>query len=173
MSGGRRLPLAWPAMNSFDFQPRTRIVFGPGKIEALGELASEMGARRALVVSDPGVVAAGHTAKGIAALERAGIETHLFDGVHENPTTDDVEAGVKLAKRLRSGGADRPGRRQLDGLRQGDQLSVFTNGGEMQDYWGVGKALKADAADDRRADDGRHRQRDAIVRPDLRRRRRT
>src|SRR5436305_14285897 len=86
-------------MQPFDYQPRTRIVFGPGRIEALGELASELGARRALVVSDPGVVAAGHTAKGIAALERAGIETHLFDGVHENPTTEVVSAGAKLAKR--------------------------------------------------------------------------
>ena len=59
-------------MVPFDYQPRTRIVFGPGKIETLGELASELGARRALVVSDPGVIAAGHTAKGIAALARAG-----------------------------------------------------------------------------------------------------
>jgi alcohol dehydrogenase len=86
-------------MTPFDFQPRTRLVFGPGKIDTLGELASEMGARRALVVSDPGVVAAGHTARGIAALEKAGIKAQLFDGVHENPTTDDVAAGVKLARR--------------------------------------------------------------------------
>jgi len=128
-------------MNSFDFQPRTRLVFGPGKIEALGELASEMGARRALVVSDPGVIAAGHTAKGVAALERAGIETHLFDGVHENPTTDDVAAGVKLAKRYDP--------EVLVGLGGGSSMDcakginfLFTNGGEVKDYWGVGKALR-------------------------------
>jgi alcohol dehydrogenase len=129
-------------MTSFDFQPRTRIVFGPGKIEALGELASELGARRALVVSDPGVIAVGHTARGIAALERAGIETHLFDGVHENPTTDDVAAGLKLAKRYDP--------EVLVGLGGGSAMDctkginfLFTNGGEMKDYWGVGKALKA------------------------------
>jgi alcohol dehydrogenase len=52
-------------MHAFDFQCRTRIVFGPGKIESLGELASELGARRVLVVSDPGVVAAGHTRRGM------------------------------------------------------------------------------------------------------------
>jgi alcohol dehydrogenase len=86
-------------MQPFDYQPRTRIVFGPGRIGQLGELASELGARRAVVVSDPGVIAAGHTAKGVAALERAGIETHLFEGVHENPTTEDVAGGVKLARR--------------------------------------------------------------------------
>jgi len=129
-------------MQHFDFQPRTRIVFGPGKIESLGELASELGARRALVVSDSGVIAAGHTGHGIAALERAGIDAHLFDAVHENPTTDDVAAGVKVARRYDP--------EILIGLGGGSSMDcakginfVFTNGGEMKDYWGVGKALKA------------------------------
>ena len=83
-------------MIPFDFQLRTRIVFGPGTICRLGELASELGARRALVVSDPGVVAAGHTQKGLDALQRAGIRTDLFCEVHPNPTTHDVEQGVRL-----------------------------------------------------------------------------
>ncbi|ADB19143.1 iron-containing alcohol dehydrogenase [Pirellula staleyi DSM 6068] len=128
-------------MQSFDFQPRTRIVFGPGKIEALGQLASEIGARRALVVSDPGVVAAGHTARGIASLEAAGIETHLFDGLAENPSTDDVAAGVKIARRYEP--------QLLIGLGGGSSMDcakginfIYTGGGEMKDYWGVGKALK-------------------------------
>jgi alcohol dehydrogenase len=128
-------------MTPFDFQPRTRLVFGPGKIDTLGELASEMGARRALVVSDPGVVAAGHTARGIAALERAGIKTQLFDDVHENPTTDDVAAGVKLARRHDP--------ELLVGLGGGSSMDcakginfLYTNGGEMKDYWGIGKALQ-------------------------------
>lgn len=128
-------------MQSFDFQPRTRIVFGAGKVSALGELASELGARRALVVSDPGVIAAGHTARGIAALEKAGIETHLFEGVHENPSTADVETGVKLAKRYDP--------ELLIGFGGGSSMDcakginfVYTNGGRMHDYWGVGKALK-------------------------------
>src|SRR5215831_11508036 len=129
-------------MTSFDFQPRTRIVFGAGNIDALGELASELGARRALVVSDPGVIAAGHAAHGISALERAGIETHLFEGVHENPTTEDVAAGVKLARRYDP--------EVLIAIGGGSSMDcckginfVFSNGGEIKDYWGVGKALKA------------------------------
>ena len=128
-------------MTPFDFQPRTRLVFGAGKIESLGELASELGARRALVVSDPGVVAAGHAERGIAALKRAGIEAHLFDGVHENPTTDDVSAGVKVARRHEP--------ELLVGLGGGSSMDcakginfVYSNSGEMKDYWGVGKALR-------------------------------
>src|SRR5262249_44327378 len=87
-------------MTPFDFYPRTRIVFGPGKVESLGELAGELGARRVLVVSDPGIVKAGHTARGIAAIERAGIEAQMFENVGENPTTEHVAAGVKLTKRF-------------------------------------------------------------------------
>lgn len=128
-------------MIPFDFQPRTRIIFGPDKLDALGELASEMGARRALIVSDPGVIAAGHANRGIDALEKAGIVTQLFEGVHENPTTKDVDSGVQIAK------THEP--ELLVGLGGGSSMDcckginfIYSNGGQMQDYWGEGKALR-------------------------------
>src|SRR4051812_18557631 len=128
-------------MTPFDFYPRTRIVFGPGKVESLGELAGELGARRVLVVSDPGIVEAGHTARGINALTRAGIETQLFHDVGENPTTDHVAAGLKIAKRLEP--------ELIVGFGGGSSMDCakginfrYSNGGEMSDYWGIGKATK-------------------------------
>jgi alcohol dehydrogenase len=128
-------------MIPFDFYPRTRIVFGPGKVESLGELAGELGARRVLVVSDPGIVEAGHAARGINALNRAGIESQLFQDVGENPTTDHVAAGLKLAKRLEP--------ELIVGLGGGSSMDCakgvnfrYSNGGEMSDYWGIGKAMK-------------------------------
>jgi len=129
-------------MNAFDYQPRTRIVFGGDRVDELGQLAAELGARRALVVTDPGIVAAGHTARGIASLEAAGLSATLFDGVHENPTTDDVEAGLIAAQ---SWGPD-----LIVGLGGGSSMDcakginfLLTSGGRMQDYWGVGKARQA------------------------------
>jgi len=128
-------------MLPFDFQPRTRIVFGPGRVEMLGALAGELGARRALVVSDPGIVAAGHTERGLESLRKAGIEPFLFDSVHENPTTDDVDAGLVLAKRFQP--------EVIVGFGGGSSMDcakginfLFTNGGRMQDYWGTGKATR-------------------------------
>ena len=128
-------------MIPFDFQLGTRIVFGPGTIERLGELATELGGRRVLVVSDPGVVAAGHTARGIASLEHSGLATSLFDQVHPNPTTDDVEACHARAKEFRPD--------LIVGLGGGSSMYcdkglnfIYTNGGRMQDYWGVGKATR-------------------------------
>ena len=74
-------------------------------------------------------------------MRRAGIETHLFDGVAENPTTENVEAGLALARRHDP--------ELLVGLGGGSSMDcakginfLFTNGGRMQDYWGVGKATR-------------------------------
>jgi alcohol dehydrogenase len=129
-------------MNSFDFQLRTRIVSGMDSLVSLGELAVELGARRALVISDPGVIAAGHTRRGMNALRSAGVDTALFEGVHENPTTVDVDRGVAFARDFQPD--------ILVGLGGGSSMDcckgvnfIYTNGGRMQDYWGVGKATKA------------------------------
>jgi alcohol dehydrogenase len=128
-------------MDDFDFQPRTRIVFGPNKIDMLGELATELNSRRVLIVSDPHIVAVGHVARAEASLQKAGLETFLFDGVKENPTTDEVTAGVAVAKELQPD--------LIIGIGGGSSLDcakginfLHTNGGRMQDYWGVGKATE-------------------------------
>lgn len=128
-------------MSPFDFEPRTRIVFGLDALGRLGELARELNGQRALVISDPGVIAVGHTQRGIEALEKAGIRTSLFEGVHENPSTEDVERGVARAVEFRPD--------LLVGLGGGSSMDcakginfLYTNGGRMQDYWGVGKATK-------------------------------
>jgi alcohol dehydrogenase len=128
-------------MIPFDFQLRTRLVFGPGTVESLGELARELSARRVLVVSDPGVIAAGHTGRAVAALSKASIETRVFDEVHENPTTDDVERGAAVAREFSPD--------LIVGLGGGSSMDcakginfLVTNGGRMQDYWGIGKATR-------------------------------
>jgi alcohol dehydrogenase len=128
-------------MISFDYQPRTRIVFGPGKLDSLGDLAGELGARRVLLVSDHGIIAAGHAQRAIDTLAKAKIETHVFSDFHENPSSDDVEAGVKVARRYDP--------ELIVGLGGGSSMDcakginfVYSNGGRIHDYWGTGKALK-------------------------------
>ena len=126
-------------MQPFDFQLRTRIIFGPDKVDALGEIAAGIGVKRVLVVSDPGIVAAGHVARGRAALERAGLVSELFADVSENPTTAHVDVGLEVARRFQA--------ELIVGLGGGSSMDcakginfLYTNGGRMQDYWGVGKA---------------------------------
>jgi alcohol dehydrogenase len=128
-------------MQPFDYQPRTRVVFGPGTLDQLGTIAQSLNGRRVLVVSDPGIVAAGYAARAISLLEAAGLEAHLFDGVEENPTTRHVEAGLNTA---RQHDVD-----LLVGLGGGSSMDcakgvnfVLTNGGKISDYHGTGKAAK-------------------------------
>lgn len=125
----------------FDHHPRTRLVFGANTLERVGELAAELGGKRVLLVTDKGVAAAGHPARAAQALQAAGLEVAVYDAVRENPTTVDVEQCVDAA---RQGEAD-----LLVGLGGGSSMDtakgcnfILTNGGQMKDYWGVGKATK-------------------------------
>ena len=126
-------------MDSIDFQPRTRLIFGQNSVDRLGELAAELGATRVLVVSDPGVVSAGHFHRGVDSLTRAGLMVSPFHGVHENPTTQDVDVGVEVARQVRpdllvaiGGGSSMDCAKGINFL--------YSCGGRMEDYWGVGKA---------------------------------
>jgi alcohol dehydrogenase len=115
------------------------VLFGLGAAAAVGELARELGGRRALVVTDPGVRAAGHAERAAAALGAAGVAARIFDAVVENPPTREVAAGRDEAARW---GAD-----ILVGLGGGSAMDcakginfLLTNGGRMEDYRGFGHA---------------------------------
>ena len=129
------------ALTHFDHHPRTRLVFGAGKVEQVGTLAAELGGRAVLLVTDPGIVTAGHAARVEHFLQEKGLGVVLYDQVRENPTTRDVDACVKVA---RAAGID-----MIVGLGGGSSMDtakgcnlLLTNGGQMKDYWGVGRASK-------------------------------
>jgi len=126
-------------MTSFDFQPRTRVIFGPGTLSHVGELAAALGFRRTLVVADTGVVRAGYAAHALGALETAGIDPVPFHDFGQNPDSAMVEAGRVFAA---PHAID-----SLIGLGGGSSLDcakginfLLTNGGTMADYRGYGKA---------------------------------
>ncbi|MFM8890090.1 MAG: iron-containing alcohol dehydrogenase, partial [Planctomycetia bacterium] len=126
-------------LSAFEFRGGPRLVVGPGSIARLGELARELGGRRALVTSDAGIIAAGHTAAGIGALERAGLATTVFSGFGENPTSAQIDAGTAVARDFRPD--------ILVGLGGGSSMDcakginfLFSCGGRMRDYKGRGTA---------------------------------
>jgi alcohol dehydrogenase len=123
----------------FEFQPRTRVVFGENSIERIGQYVLELGGKRVLLVTDPGIKAAGHAGRVQAIIETAGVSVTVFDRVQENPTTRCVQACVNVAQEAKID--------LLVGLGGGSSMDtakgcnfILTNGGEMKDYWGVGKA---------------------------------
>jgi len=115
-----------------------RLIFQEDGIEMLGEIAGGLGGRKALVVSDPGVVRAGHAHRAMKILEKSSIASSLFDGVIENPTDRCIENGVQAA---RAAGSD-----LMVGLGGGSSVDsakgiglLLSNGGKISDYRGVGK----------------------------------
>ena len=127
------------AMRAFDFPSRTRVVFGAGSVARVGELARELESRHVLLVTDAGIVAAGHAGRVQKNLEAAGLRVTLFDRAKENPTTKCVDDCVAVAQ---AAGID-----AIIGLGGGSSMDtakgcnfILTNGGRMADYWGVGKA---------------------------------
>lgn len=126
-------------MREFDFRCPTRIVFGPGRVAELGALTAELGVKRAMVVSDPGIIQAGHTGRCVELLNAAGVATLVFDGVQENPTTDNVDRGAEVARDYRPDAIIAVGGGSSMDCCKGINF-VYSCGGRMQDYWGVGKA---------------------------------
>ena len=86
----------------FSFVLPTKIVFGPGCVKKIAEELSELGVTRPLIVSDPGVKAAGVLDKVLAALP-SGLRFTVFDRVEANPKDINVEEGAEI---YRSFGAD-------------------------------------------------------------------
>src|SRR2546423_15236803 len=82
----------------FDWNPRTRLIYGADTIERLGAAARELGSLRALIVTDSGIVRAGHLDRATQSLGAASVEYQVFDSVHENPTTADVAACLEAAR---------------------------------------------------------------------------
>ena len=128
-------------MVSFDFQLRTRVVSGQGTLERLGHLARDLGFTRTLLVTDRGILDAGHAARAQRLLQAAGVAVETFDGFGPNPDSAMVERGRAFAQGL---GVD-----SLIGLGGGSSLDcakginfLLTNGGVMADYRGYGRASR-------------------------------
>lgn len=123
----------------FDYHPATRVLFGAGRLGRIGTVARELGGTNVLLCTDAGIRAAGHDERARTALAAAGLKVAIFDEIHANPTTEDVDRGVAIA---RQAGTD-----LLIGLGGGSSMDcakginfLLSNGGRMKDYAGAGHA---------------------------------
>jgi alcohol dehydrogenase len=126
---------------SFDFLPPTRVVFGVGSLNRLGELTRELGGNRVLLVTDPGLESAGHPQRAVASLNDAGLETLVFDQVEENPTSRHVILGTVFAQKHDIDFLVAVGGGSAMDCAKGINF-LLTNGGTMADYRGYGKATE-------------------------------
>ncbi len=130
----------WP-LQPFDFHTPTRVMFGPGTLARLGEVACELGATRALLVTDPGLNSVGHPQRAQQSLKDAGLEVFVFDDVEENPTSKHVGIGVDFARPFNINLIVSVGGGSAMDCAKGINF-ILTNGGTMSDYKGFGRAKK-------------------------------
>jgi alcohol dehydrogenase len=126
-------------MNSFEYQPKPRLVFGTGTLDRLGNLAREEGFRRTLFVADPGLMATPHVGRALGVLRGAGVELETYSDFGENPDSRMIERGRLFAAEAKID--------SLVGFGGGSSMDtakginfLLTNGGTMADYRGFGKA---------------------------------
>jgi alcohol dehydrogenase len=140
MNPAANLP-QFSTLAAFDHQPRTRLVFGVDSLERVGEFARGLDLTKVLLVTDPGIVQAGHSERAAKILKGAGLAVTIFDAVEENPTTRCVVESVNAARAAGIDGFVALGGGSAMDTAKGCNF-ILTNGGQMQDYWGTGKASK-------------------------------
>lgn len=126
-------------MNPFIFNTVPSIQFGAGKLNELGSLTKSLGVKRALIVTDSGMLTTGIVDEGQAALESAGLVVTIFSEVAADPSEDIVKAAVASARAA-----------QIDsvvGIGGGSSLDVaklvalLVDGRQqLEDCYGVGNA---------------------------------
>ena len=123
--------MIFPAFNTV-----RRIVSGFNSLESIGEEAKRLGGRRVLVVTDPGIKAAGLLDGLVASLEKAGLSCQVFSGVEPDPKIEVVFSSLEAAK------AYRPD--LIVGLGGGSSLDIskvtsvmLANDGPLDKYFGM------------------------------------
>ena len=90
-------------MQGFQFQTIKTILCEPGSSARIGSLAKELGAERALLVTDPGIRGLGLIDAAVEGLREVGVAVTVYDKVEADPPEASVLAAGALA---RESGAD-------------------------------------------------------------------
>jgi hydroxyacid-oxoacid transhydrogenase len=72
--------------------------FGPGAAAEIGHDLLRLGARRVLLVTDPGVAATGHPARIAEQATAYGLSVTTYDGARVEPTDASLDAAIEFAR---------------------------------------------------------------------------
>ncbi|WP_239615019.1 iron-containing alcohol dehydrogenase [Cohnella mopanensis] len=90
-------------MSDFDFQSRTRVVYGIGRSKQIAEdVRSVSGGSSAILITDPGLVKVGVADEVMSSLRSQGVEVTLFSDVQSDPTSASIDEAAAV---IRASGA--------------------------------------------------------------------
>lgn len=115
-------------------------IFGVDARKMAGQYAKNLGIKKVLIVTDPGVIRAGWVDDVTKALEAENISAILFDDVVPNPRDTNVLAGVKLYREHKCDGIVTIGGGSPMDCAKGIGI-VVANMGDVLEYEGVDKIL--------------------------------
>jgi alcohol dehydrogenase len=128
--------VTWDSVHRFYCS--TRLFYGRGASALLGQRLGELGVQKALLVSDPGLEAAGTVAKVVDGLKGAGVGIEVYAETEPNPTATNVH---EAAARYEAAGCE-----GIVGLGGGSSMDcakgagiIVSNGGSIGDYRGPDK----------------------------------
>ncbi len=114
------------------------IITGAGASEKVGEQAKRLGARNALIVTDPGVAKIGYAEQIAKNLYNSGITTSIFSNVTPDPTLQNVTDGLQQYRAENCDLIVSIGGGSAIDCGKGIAMKL-TNDGEFADYMGVDK----------------------------------
>ena len=115
-------------------------IFGVGAVDLAGQYASKFGISKPLVVTDPGVMAAGWGDRVMESLAAFDIEGVFFSALTPNPKAAEVMAGVEAYTANECDGLVAVGGGSPMDCAKGIGI-VVSNGGNILDYEGVDKII--------------------------------
>lgn len=123
---------------TWTFHTAGQLVFGPHAVQQLGDITARLGARRALLITDPMLVKAGLVETLRAPLVAAGIAVDLFEGGEPEPSLRAADACIAAARTARPD--------VLIGLGGGSNMDlakitavILSHNGSPRDYVGDDK----------------------------------
>ncbi|MCP4783526.1 MAG: iron-containing alcohol dehydrogenase [Fuerstiella sp.] len=120
---------------TWTFNTAGQIVFGRDSVRQLGDIAGQIGAFRAMIITDGILADAGLVERVSAPLLESGVQVEVFTGGRPDPPVHSVEDAVEIARDFQP--------QLLIGLGGGSNMdltkaaaTLLTHGGSCQDYAG-------------------------------------
>jgi alcohol dehydrogenase class IV len=90
-------------VNAFEYGLKTKVSFGVDRVRRLAEDVKEWsGDRRAVLITDPGLVRLGIADRIASLLTDGGVETVLFSNVESDPSSASVDAAAAVIREARA-----------------------------------------------------------------------
>ncbi|WP_206813024.1 iron-containing alcohol dehydrogenase [Paradesulfitobacterium ferrireducens] len=121
--------------NVWNFSTAGKIIFGNDAVQGLGKLMQSLSEKTALVVTDPGIKAAGILETALSSLKQEGVSYAVYDQCEPEPRVEKAVEAYDFAKNQNCGA--------IIGLGGGSSIDLakavavlLTYGGSPKDYFG-------------------------------------